>query len=376
MTSRTPADGMGVAPVLLTGQRPAPGARMASKPIRAPLFPHEVIVMLARVFLFGSLAALAIALALALALMAWRAAPAEAMAGEIAESVAAPLTPTPASAPVATTTEPMRLICVGGALTEIVFALGAGDHVLAVDDGSGYPLETGALPKLGYQRALSAEGLLARGPDMLLASPEAGPPTVLAQLRAAGVAVNVIPTDFSLAGAETMIAAVAQALHRPAQGEALLAALRADVAHAQQLLKGLQDATPPRVLCIYARGRGTLHACGAHTAMDAMVSLAGGVNALASLSGSAPLGGEAAVAAAPDVILLPRGSAEVSGGETSLLQEAGLALTPAGRAGRVVLMDDQLLVGFGPRTGQALAELVRALHAEPAASGRTDTSGR
>jgi len=310
--------------------------------------------MSSRLLLPGLLAALGVALSLALGRAAMRDADGDAAAGTHAGAAAAH------SGPIAAA----RVVCVGGALTESVCALGAGATLVAVDDGSTFPPSVRDLPRLGYQRALSAEGLLSQRPTLVLASPEAGPPAVLAQWRDAGIDVRVIDAEHTPAGAEALITAVAHALGRDAEGAALAARLRADVARAQASLAALLRAgrAPPRVLCLYARARGTLHACGEGSAMDAMVALAGGVNALAGLHGSVPLGGEAAVAAAPDVILMPRGSAELSGGSSAVLEEASLALTPAGRAGRVVVMDDLLLSGFGPRTGQALEQLVRELH--------------
>jgi iron complex transport system substrate-binding protein len=263
-----------------------------------------------------------------------------------------------------------RVACVGGALTETAYALGAGGELVAVDDGSIYPEPARALPKLGYRRALSAEGVLALQPTLVLATPDAGPPAVLEQLRAAGVRLVVVPSEHSVAGAAALIRATAVALDRAAAGEELVAALHRDLQRADALLaerraRAPASAAEPRVLGLYARSHGTLHACGEGTAIDAMIRLAGARNALSGLTGSKPLGDEAAAAAAPDVILLPAGSVEVSGGADAVLQSTGLALTPAGRERRLVMQDDLLLLSFGPRTGTAILELVAALHPAP-----------
>src|SRR5690606_33392795 len=74
-----------------------------------------------------------------------------------------------------------RIVTLGGDVTEIVFALGAGAAVVATDVSSVHPAAAAALPKLGYQRTLSAEGVLAQAPTLTLASDEAGPPPVLDQ---------------------------------------------------------------------------------------------------------------------------------------------------------------------------------------------------
>ena len=93
-----------------------------------------------------------------------------------------------------------------------------------------------------------------------------------------------------------------------------------------------------------------------------MIGLAGGANAVQGYSGYKPLTSEAAVAAAPDLILLMDSGLESVGGAQKLWQLPGLALTPAGKQGRVLSMDGLLLLGFGPRLGQAVLALNQALY--------------
>lgn len=96
-----------------------------------------------------------------------------------------------------------------------------------------------------------------------------------------------------------------------------------------------------------------------------MVRLAGGENAAAALEGSKLLTAEAAVAAAPDLVLAPAAALAGAGGVEGLLALPGVAETPAGRARRVIVLDDLLLLGFGPRTGEAALELARKLCDNP-----------
>jgi iron complex transport system substrate-binding protein len=101
---------------------------------------------------------------------------------------------------------------------------------------------------------------------------------------------------------------------------------------------------------------------GEGTAADAMIRLAGGVNALSGVSGYKPLTAEAVVAAAPEVILITREGMEAVGGGKQLFRRPGLALTPAGKAKRVVALDALYLIGFGPRLPQAVRDLAGGLH--------------
>jgi iron complex transport system substrate-binding protein len=71
------------------------------------------------------------------------------------------------------------------------------------------------------------------------------------------------------------------------------------------------------------------------------------------MSGYTVLTPEAAVSAAPDAIVVPARSLELMGGLDALCAHPGLALTPAVKTGRIIALDDLLLLGFGPRTGQA-----------------------
>ncbi|MBX3026828.1 ABC transporter substrate-binding protein [bacterium] len=264
----------------------------------------------------------------------------------------------------AATDPPQRLVTIGGDVTEIVYALGAGDHVVGADTSSVHPPATAALPKIGYQRQLSAEGVLALRPTLILASDQAGPPAALDQLRAAGVRVDVIPTADSADGAANKIAQVAARLDRAAEGERLIAAMRGALAAAER--ERAVATSAPRVLFVYARA-GSLAVAGRDTGPDAMIRLAGGRNAVAEIEGFKALTSEAVVAAAPDVLLMLSRGVDAAGGAAAIWTQPGLAQTPAGQARRLVVMDDLYLLGFGPRLGDAVRDLGRHLHPEVAA---------
>lgn len=259
-----------------------------------------------------------------------------------------------------------RLVVVGGALTEIVYALGAGERVVGVDSTSLWPPEAEGLPRVGYARVLAAEGILSLSPGMLLVSGDAGPPAVLQQIRAAGVPVHVIETEDSAAGLQDKVRAVAALVGREAEGERLAEQLQAEMdALARQVAA---RALRPRVAFLLSVGNGSHLASGRDTAAAAAIALAGGDTALAAYSGYKPVSAEAMIAAAPDVLLTTRQSLERLGGTAGLLELPGVALTPAARKGRIEAMDSLFLLGFGPRTPAALRELADRLdgrHAGP-----------
>ena len=255
-----------------------------------------------------------------------------------------------------------RVVSVGGAVTETIYALGAQGLLVGVDTTSLYPAAARALPNVGYARSLSAEGVLSLAPTLVVAGDEAGPPVVLRQLEAAKVPVQVLVADHSVAGVAERTQKLAMLLGREEAGRVLVAQLQRDAQAATDKVASLKG-PPPRVLFILAHSMSQVRVAGQRTAADAMLHLAGATNALNGFDGYKPLSPEAAIAAAPDVLLVTDQGLEAAGGVDGLLRAPGLAATPAGRARRVVSLDALWLLGFGPRLPSAtlaLADAVRS----------------
>ncbi len=260
---------------------------------------------------------------------------------------------------------PRRVIAAGGSAAEIVAALGAGARLVARDTTSVWPPDVLALPDIGYVRALSPENLSAMSPDLILADHDAGPPEAIAVLREAGVNIVILPEARDPAGVTAKITAAADALAMPQAGARLAAGVAAELAEARAGASALSPR--PRVLFILSLQGGRILAAGTDTAAAAMIALAGGVNAVEGFSGYKPLGDEAAILAAPDILLLMDRGGEHSTGDA--LDFPALAATPAGRSGRVLRMDGLYLLGFGPRVGRAAQELTGAFAAAMAGGG-------
>lgn len=252
-----------------------------------------------------------------------------------------------------------RIITLGGTVTEIVFALGSGDNVVAVDSSSSYPPQVSDLPQIGYQRRLSAEGVLALDPSLILATTEAGPSEAIQHLRDTGVDVLLLESDDSVEGVAEKIRGFAKALDREAEGESLVVQLEADLDQARAYVQSAES--QPRVLFIYARGAGAVSVAGQNTGAHTMIQLAGGENAIEGFEGYRPLTAEAALAAAPDVILMFTSGLQSLGGQDGLLELPGIAQTPAAQNGRIVAMDGLYLLNFGPRMGQAILDLAKQI---------------
>lgn len=251
-----------------------------------------------------------------------------------------------------------RVVCVGGALTECAFALGEGDRIVAVDTTSLYPAAARARPRIGYLRSLPTEGILSLSPDLLLLSDEAGPPGAVAVLRAAQLPVVTVADRAGQGAAEAKITAVGSALG--ADATAIASAMAADWRLLDAPIAAVRS--PPRVLFVLSLARGAPLVSGAGTHADVAIAAAGGVNVVRQWQGYRPLSAEAAAALAPDVILFMTHVLEEAGGPAVAAQSTALAVTPAGRAGRVVALDGPLMLGFGPRAAAGRAALAALLH--------------
>ncbi|MGK5038295.1 heme/hemin ABC transporter substrate-binding protein [Janthinobacterium sp. LB3P118] len=259
-----------------------------------------------------------------------------------------------------------RIVSVGGALTEIVYALEAQGELVGVDTTSLYPAAAQQLPQVGYARTLSAEGVLSLAPTQLIATEEAGPQAVLRQVRDAGVPVAVLNANNKFEGLLERVKQVGQITRRADSAARLAQALQQQwdgaLARVRQRSQSpVQSAV--RVLFILAHAPNQVMVGGRETGADAMLAYAGAVNVMGGQGGQAgfagykPLTPEAVIAARPDIVLVTDQGLKASGGVDGILKLPGLAQTPAGRKHRIVSQEAMLLLGFGPRMPQALAEL-------------------
>ena len=258
--------------------------------------------------------------------------------------------------------QPQRIIAVGGALTEIVYALGAQQRLVAVDTTSTFPAETLKLAKVGYMRQLSSEGVLSMKPSVVLATNEAGPPAVMSQLKSAGVKFEIMNADHSFEELRNKVRVVSAALGLQAQGAKLDDSITAEWKATQEFVA--RNGRKPRVLFLMLHSAsGGLMASGEGTAADAVIRYAGGINAVSGYKGYKPLAEEAVIAAAPDFVLLTREGLDAIGGIDKLWQKPGLGFTPAAKNKRYAAPDALYLLGFGPRLPKAVRELAEKLQA-------------
>ena len=265
--------------------------------------------------------------------------------------------------------DPSRIVSIGGAITEILYALGFEDRIAGVDSTSLYPpVALRSKPDVGYMRQLSPEGVLGLHPSLVLAVQGSGPKETMDVLEAAKVPLVLVPETFSEAGLVDKIRLVGHAMGADPRAACLSAAVESDLTQLRALRAKVTK--PVRVMVVMSLLGGRAMAAGHKTAADEIIQLAGGVNAIDGYDGYKPINDEAIVAAKPDVVLsIERGKDSLEA-ETVFTHPA-FALTPVAANKAFIAMEGLYLLGFGPRTAAAARDLSIKLYPALAAQAET-----
>ncbi len=257
-----------------------------------------------------------------------------------------------------------RIVSVGTATTETIYALGAGERLVGVDNSSReYFPESKNIPTVGARTVLNAEGILSLKPTLLIMNADSGPPQVAEQLKNAGIGVLTLTPDYTIDAIKSKILMIAKALGLEAKGVEVRRSIDGEMSEVAELLE--KKRTTPKVLFV-GRGPNMPNATmsGAGTTIDEMIKLADGANTMNDFTGFREMTDEAVGAAQPDIILMTEKSFERSGGTDGVLKFPGVVLTPAGENRRVVTVSDVYFQGFGPGVGKAVRELAVKFHPE------------
>ena len=250
----------------------------------------------------------------------------------------------------------MRLISIGGALTEIIYLLKADTELVGVDTTSIYPTAATRLPNVGYARSLSSEGILALRPTQLITTEDAGPPIVLRQIVDAGIPLSILPSSHQLKDVIDRVRTIGELVHKTDAAKALVSRLVLEWNNTQKRVANSKIINT-RVLFILSQNPSQLMVGGEKTSAYAMIAYAGARNAISGVSGFKPLTPEAVIAANPDVIVLTAQGMKAVGGISGVLRFPGVKQTRAGKEQNIISLEAMYLLGFGPRMPLAVAEL-------------------
>lgn len=252
-----------------------------------------------------------------------------------------------------------RIAAIGGSITEIVYALGAESHLVARDSTSRYPEAALKLPDVGYMRQLSPEGVLSVNPSGILALHGSGPKEAVDVLKKSSVPFIEVPERYDNEGIVEKIRIVGKALGADAKAEALASEVEAKLDAAEKRTADIKERK--RVLFVLSMQGGKVLAAGSDTAANGIIQLAGAVNAIEGFSGYKQLSDEAIVTAKPDIILMMNNAGPPTP-DSEVFGNPSIASTPAGAERKLIRMDGAYLLGFGPRTADAIHDLAVSIY--------------
>jgi iron complex transport system substrate-binding protein len=257
-----------------------------------------------------------------------------------------------------------RIVSIVPALTEMLFAIGAGPQVIAVSSYDDFPPAVKSLPRVGALLDPDVERILVLRPDLVVSY---GSQTDLhGQLKRAHIAVFSY-RHAGLAGMFETLAALGALTGRGAEAERLTRDLRARFDAVRARVKGRRK---PRTLLVFERDPMTLrglYVSGGRGFLHEMLEIAGGDNVFADVQREAVQPShETLLARAPDVIVEVRGTAMLASPAAADERKAWAVLgsIPAVRRGRIHLVAGDHMVVPGPRVAQGIEALARALHPE------------
>lgn len=263
------------------------------------------------------------------------------------------------------TSRPARIVSAAPAVTEILFALGAGDRVAAVSDQCNYPAETARLPKIGGFWTPSVERVLGARPDLVIGS-RGNPPDFVSALRRSGVPVVTVDPKM-LADIFSSIRQVSEMIGDKEAGERLVEAMQARLeAVAKAIADTPEEKRPTAFLMIQVMPPWT---AGSGTFQGDAIRAAGGRNIAADLRGFAAYSTESLVAKNPDFLLLSTMDGDRERMKRDVLASSPLRQLSAVKSGHMVVLDSDPLMRAGPRIVDAVEQMARAFYPTRFAAG-------
>jgi len=260
---------------------------------------------------------------------------------------------------------PQRWVSAGSALSEWIAALGKQHLLVGVDSTSQFPESLTKLASIGYQRQLSAEGILSLKADILVGTEEMGPPPVLLQLKAAGLRIETFSAKPDLNALEDTLTRLGELLGQEAKAAEELNHYRLKLAELRAQIREIEQdgRAKPKVLLLLSHAGTRPMAAGTETAADWLIKQAGGEN-LATHQGYKAISSEALLAMNPDVLIFTdRNLPSADAIQAVLAQDPALAASGAAKNGRVLSLEPTLLVGgLGPRLPDELVRLMQAFY--------------
>ncbi len=259
----------------------------------------------------------------------------------------------------------MRIVCLSKHLTEMLFALGKGHNIVAVDLSSTYPDSAKLLKTVGYHRALSPESIIAMNPDLVIHSNDIGPDNVLPQITKAGLNIKAFGGANTIDSANLLLKELGRFFGEEKKADSIIAKMNEGIAKAADTLKAMNVTDSLKVMIIHfgLRNNNYFVMSGRNGVGDKMLRLAGCTPAQYDGKGAREMSAEAVALANPDIIVATDlGYDRMGSIDNFLITVPGVALTNAGKNRRIIRFEEHDLVYFGPRTGENIIKLINLLH--------------
>jgi iron complex transport system substrate-binding protein len=258
-----------------------------------------------------------------------------------------------------------RIVCLSKQLTEMVFALGKGHNIVAVDLSSTYPNSAKLLKTVGYHRALSPESIIAMNPDLVIHSNDIGPENVLPQITKAGLNIKAFGGANTIDSAKILLKDLGNFFGEEKKADSLIKKIDKDLATAADTLlkRNIKD-TPTVMIIHFGRANNVYFVMsGRKGPGDKMIALAGGKTVKYDAKGARQISAEAIAEANPDIIIATDYGYDQMGSMDKFISNVpGVALTNAGKNKRIVRFEEHDLIYFGPRSGENILKLINLLH--------------
>ena len=253
-----------------------------------------------------------------------------------------------------------RVVAAGGSIAEMLYSLGAGDLLVAVDSTASYLPETASLPSVGYVRNLSAEGILALKPSLILGEHDMGPAEVLNQISSVEVEVKRIDERHSTQGIIDKFVCIARILGKEDAAQDILRGQLAEVVTSLEKANEAGADLPRAALVLNFVDNQPIVA-GANTSGDGLLRMAGAQNIFSDIEGWKPLSRELLIAANPEHLVVTERALKSIGGLEGMLSDPLLASTDALSDDNVHAYGGMSLLGFGLQTLEVALSLKKAI---------------
>jgi len=255
-----------------------------------------------------------------------------------------------------------RIVCISKQYTEIIYALGAQNDIIAVDISSTYPEAAKKLPTVGYHRALSVEAILATKPTLILHDNNIGPEHVVKQLEDLKIPMKVFSAKGgSIDSTKMLIREMGAYFHKEHAADSLCEKLDRDMQAALDTTGNTGDSV--KVLVIhFGQASNNYMVMTEHSTAAKMVNWAGGTMAVTGEKGMRQISAEIVAQSDPDVILLTDFGYDRLGTSEKIKELPGVSGTRAAQNGRIYRVEEHDLVYLGPRTGENVIMLRKLIH--------------